>query len=77
MAGLMLSGGVRAGTNYTPLLPASASGSTSNAGTIGQQAYGITGTGADTTKSVAGYGAVGVGIAAIAALVYLWWSLPR
>lgn len=77
MAGLVLNAGVRAGGNATPLLPASASASTSSAGSIGQQAYGMTGTGANTTKATAGYGAVGVGIAAIAAMVYLWWSLPR
>jgi len=77
MAGLQLNGGVRVGGNATPLLPASASASTSNAGSIGQMAYGITGTGVNTQRSTAGYGAVGVGIAAIAIMVYLWWSLPR
>lgn len=76
MAGLVLNAGVRAGGNATPLLPASASSSTSNAGSIGQQAYGITG-GADSQRSIAGYGSVAVGIAAIALLTYLWWSLPR
>lgn len=77
MAGLVLNGRVGVGSNYTPLLPASAAASTSNAGSIGQQAYGVNGTGANTTKATAGYGAVGVGIAAIAIMAYLWWSLPR
>lgn len=77
MAGLLLSAGVRAGGNATPLTPASATGSTSNPGSIAQQAYGITGSGVDTQRSIAGYGSVAVGIVALAALVYLWWSLPR
>lgn len=77
MAGLMLSAGVKAGSNYSPLTPASASAPSSNAGSIGQMAYGITGSGVDTERATAGYGAVGVGIVAIAAMVYLWWSLPR
>lgn len=77
MAGLVLNAGVRAGGNATPLLPASASAASSSSGSIGQMAYGITGTGADTQRSVAGYGSVAVGIAAIAIMAYLWWSLPR
>lgn len=77
MAGLLLNAGVRAGGNATPLTPASASASTSNAGSIGQQAYGITGSGVDTERAVAGYGSLIVGIVAMAAMAYLWWSLPR
>ena len=79
MAGLLLNAGVRAGSNanYSPLTPASASAPSSNAGSIAQQAYGITGSGADSERKIAGYGSVGVGIAAIAIMVYLWWSLPR
>jgi len=40
-------------------------------------AYGINGSGADDERKVAGYGTVGVGIASLAALVFIWYSLPR
>lgn len=77
MAGLSLSTGVRGtvGGNYSPMTPAAAQSPTS--GTIGQKAYGIRGTGVDTGSNVAGYGSTAVGVLALAALVYLWWSLPR
>lgn len=77
MAGLNLSTGVsaRGSGSYTPMTPAAAQSPT--AGGISQKAYGINGTGADTGGSVAGYGSVGVGALALAALIYLWWSLPR
>jgi hypothetical protein len=80
MAGLSLSTGLSGHAqgnigSYTPMTPAAAQ---STAGQrIAQKAYGITGTGVSTGASVAGYGSVGVGVAALAALVYLWWSLPR
>jgi hypothetical protein len=75
-AGLSLRTGV-SGT-YSPMTPASASPSTSNS-TIAQKAYGITGTGAPTDggSPIAGYGSMAVGIAALAGLIYLWYSLPR
>lgn len=78
-AGLSLRTGVSGSVgNYSPMTPASANPSTANA-TIAQKAYGITGTGTSTDggSPVAGYGSVGVGIFALAALCYLWWSLPR
>lgn len=80
MAGLSLRTGVSAngslGTgNYAPLTPASASPSTAP---IANQAYGISGSGADTyNDNVAWVGSVAFGVVALAALVYLWWSLPR
>jgi len=77
MAGLKLSSGFNVGGNYTPLSPASASPASSNPGSIGQMAYGISGTGETTQTSIAGYGSLTVGSIALLALVYLWWSLPR
>jgi len=77
MAGLKLSSGFNVGGNYTPLTPATASPPSSNPGSIGQMAYGISGTGETTQSSVAAYGSICVGAVALAALVYLWWSLPR
>lgn len=78
MAGILLRQNFNAGvSNYTPLTPASAAPPSSNAGSIGQMAYGISGTGAADTRPVAGIGSVCVGTIALLALVYLWWSLPR
>ena len=77
MPGLKLSSGFNVGGNYTPLLPATANPPSSNPGSIGQMAYGITGTGETSQSPIAGYGAVAVGTFALIALVYLWWSLPR
>ena len=78
MSGLSLRTGLSAGASYTPMTPASAQPSTSGSMTIAQKAYGIQGSGvADSGPATAGFGSVTVGIVAIAALVYLWWSLPR
>lgn len=76
MSGLMLRANLGGGGNYTPLRPASASPPTTSAGNISQLAYGMNGSG-QPEKTTAGYGAVGVGVFAIAALIYIWWSLPR
>lgn len=76
MAGLSLQTGVRAGASYTPLTPAAAKSSTAPSN-IGQAAYGISGSGAGNGPRTASYGSMAVGYIAIAALVYLWWSLPR
>ena len=78
MAGMNLRTGFSAGASYTPLTPASAQASTSGSMSIAQKAYGIKGSGVgDTGPATAGYGSVGVGVAAIIGLIYLWWSLPR
>jgi hypothetical protein len=80
MAGLSLRTGISvngaAGTgNYTPMTPASALSPTAN---IAQQAYGISGSGADNyNDNIAWIGSVSFGVVAALALVYLWWSLPR
>ena len=42
--------------------------------TITQQAYGVPGVGAGGRK---GLTAAGIGTAALALLVFIWWSLPR
>lgn len=78
-AGLSLRTGVSGNVtgNYSPMTPAAAQSSTANS-TISQKAYGINGTGAGNGGSpVAGFGSMGVGGLALAALIYLWWSLPR
>lgn len=84
MAGLVLmsraGGGLGAslGTgsgNYTPLTPASALSPTAP---IGNQAYGISGSGASTyNPNLSAWGSVGFGVIAVGILAYLWWSLPR
>lgn len=74
MSGLSLRTGFTAGGSYTPMTPAAATAPTAN--TISQQAFGING-GGDTQSSTAAYGSITVGVVALAALLYLWWSLPR
>lgn len=47
-------------------------------GTISSRAYGIAGASSGSTgANTAAYGSVGVGVAATALLVWLWYSLPR
>lgn len=78
-AGLSLRTGVSA--SYSPMTPAAANtmtaGGVSGPQSISQMAYGINGTGATRSDPLPGFGAVGVGLAATAFLVFLWWSLPR
>lgn len=71
-AGLGYSGG---SGNYTPLIPGAAVSPTAP---IAAQAYGISGSGASTwDPRICTWGSVGVGVASVAILAYLWWSLPR
>jgi hypothetical protein len=81
MPGLSLRTGINAGVtggSYTPMTPAAASSPTSNAGSIAQAAYGISGSGgAANGTAVPAYGSIGVGVVCLVGLVYLWWSLPR
>ncbi len=80
MAGMNLrtgfSGRIGVGTgNYSPQTPATAMSPTAP---INQQAYGISGSGTDTSNdNIAWMGSVAVGAIAALALIYLWWSLPR
>lgn len=77
MSGLNLGGGATIRGTYAPVTPASARPSTANP-KIADIAYGVSGTGATGDDgAIAGYGSVTVGALALAALVYLWWSLPR
>ena len=79
MAGMYLRTGATVG--YAPFTPPAANTTTAGGmgapSTISQAAYGINGSGASTVDPTAGYGAVGVGVAAVAILVFMWWSLPR
>jgi hypothetical protein len=79
-AGLSLRTGISAG--YAPMTPPSANSYTAggvlgSGSTISQMAYGISGSGNSTVGNLPGYGAVGAGLAAVALLVFMWWSLPR
>lgn len=75
MSGLSLRTGVS--SSYTPMTPASAQPSTSGMNSIAQKAYGIAGSGISGGSPTAAYGSVSIGALALAALVYIWWSLPR
>jgi hypothetical protein len=44
--------------------------------TVGQKAFGIT-AGGDVGPRTAAYGTIGGGALAVAALIFIWWSLPR
>jgi hypothetical protein len=81
MPGLSLRTGINIGStggSYTPMTPAAANSPTSNAGSIAQAAYGISGSGGAANGTVVpAYGSITIGVISLAALVYLWWSLPR
>jgi hypothetical protein len=72
MAGLNLTTGLRVGGAYTPVTPAV---TPTAPRTIQEQAYGI-GSGS-TGPRTAALGAVSLGILALSAMVFIWWSLPR
>lgn len=57
-------------------VPAAAGVSPQGPRTIGQQAFGIV-AGAASGPNTSFYAAVGGGGLALAALVFIWWSLPR
>jgi hypothetical protein len=76
MAGLRLMTALDTGANYTPSTPASASrpgGKTS----IGTKAFGINATGASYGPRTAAVSVTTAGIISTAALLFIWWSLPR
>lgn len=76
MPGMSLQTGLTARGAYSPMTPPAAMSPTSRP-TIAQAAYGVNGTGGSGGPRTAAFGTVIVGYASIAALVYLWWSLPR
>lgn len=80
MAGLNLSTGL-SGSVFAGGYPGYAAASTPAAttvpegpSTISQAAYGVPGVGGGGRK---GLTAAAIGTAALAALVFIWWSLPR
>lgn len=77
MSGLSLRTGISAGGSYTPMTPASALPPSASGATIGQKAYGVSGAGDASNPAIAGYGSVSVGVVALIAMIYFWWSLPR
>ena len=79
MSGMSLRTAVSAGASFSPGMPVAAS--TPSAGgmskkTIGQQAYGVS-SGANVGPARVAIGSVTVGMLSFAALVFIWWSLPR
>jgi len=75
MAGMSLRANAVTGVSFTPSMPVAAQ-SPSAPRTIAEQAYGVQ-SGGDVGPKTAAYGAVGVGTLALAALIFIWWSLPR
>jgi hypothetical protein len=57
-------------------VPAAAGVSPQGPRTIGQQAFGIV-AGDNMGPKTGGYAVIGGGALALAALVFIWWSLPR
>ena len=77
MPGMSLKTGLHVGGSYTPLTPASTTPASTGA-TLSQQAFGINGTGAAPHgPKTAALGTVAIGIASVAALCFIWYSLPR
>jgi len=82
MSGMSLRTGVTLGASFNPSMPvaAKAPSAPTQGGngrrSIAQRAYGVGG-GTYAGKSSTAIGSVGVGIAALAALIFIWWSLPR
>jgi len=65
------------GAGYAPAAtPAAAGASPQGPTTISQKAFGIV-TGGSGAYPAAHFGLISVGAASIAALLYIYWSLPR
>jgi hypothetical protein len=77
MAGLQLRAGTFGGPMRQGAVP-HAAGVSAGAPTISQKAFGVTSQQSPGAgPSTAGFGTVALGLAGVAILVYLWWSLPR
>lgn len=78
MAGLNLMGGAGGSMSagVYAASPPSMAGST-RAATISSRAYGVGSDGPNCGPRTAAWGTVGAGLAGVAVLLYLWWSLPR
>lgn len=77
MPGMSLRSNLNFGASYSPLTPAAAAQPSARA-TIAQQAYGVAGAGVNPAgPRTAAYGSVGLGMAAVGILAFIWWSLPR
>ena len=74
MLNMGIGGSVFAGGFPGASVPAAA-GTPTGPRTIGQQAFGIVA--GDTGGNVGLYAAIGGGAFALAALTFIWWSLPR
>ena len=74
MLNMGLGGSVFAGGFPGASVPAAA-GTPTGPRTIGQQAFGIVA--GDTGGNVGLYAAIGGGAFALAALTFIWWSLPH
>jgi hypothetical protein len=73
--------GLQLGANFGVAVPAAALppsyAQDPSGGTISSRAYGIAGASAGGGPKTAAYGSVGAGLAGVAVLLWLWYSLPR
>jgi hypothetical protein len=72
MAGLNLQTGLRIGGASTPVNPAA---TPTAPRTIAEQAYGIGSSGSG--PRTAALGGISIGILALGAMIFIWWSLPQ
>ena len=76
MSGLGLNVGGYGSAGYVPAASPVAANQPSGA-TINQQAFGIGTSQTSSGPALAGFGTIGIGVAAAATLWWLWTTLPR